>query len=165
MKNAKNLSQESFLRGKTVKMTISKLKERTKVEVIESVLDAFPDEIVKWWISDKCGTKLDKKEFLFCVATKKLTDITDINKKSRWLLEKHSTFSFRLSQENQILDDYASMLGEEDADKLAEKFWAYGVEDIFTDYQEDFENALDVSLEKPLHDFVEKAFCLLDVIF
>jgi hypothetical protein len=165
VKNAKNLSQESFLRGKTVKMTISKLKERTKVEIIESVRDAFPDEIVRWWISDMCATKLAKREFLFCVESKKLTDITKISKKSRWMLEKHSTFSFRLKQENEILDDYASMLGEEDVDKVAEKFWAYGVEDIFTDYQEDFENVLDVALEKPLHDFVEKAFCLLDVIF
>ena len=148
-----------------MKKDVLKIKERSKLEILESVRDAFPDEIVRWWISDMCATKLVKREFLFCVESKKLTDITKISRKSRWMLEKHSTFSFRLKQENEILDDYAEILGEEDADKVFDKFWAHGIEDIFSDYQQSFEDALEISLEKPLHDFIEKAFCILDVIF
>jgi hypothetical protein len=149
-----------------LKESASKIKMTFKTNIFSSVFDAFPNKIVEWWITDKCATETETRRFLFCTKDKKLTDITKISEKALWLLESCHTFTFRLRQNTSILDDYLSghHALERNTEDAKKTFWDHGYHDIFTDYQSDFEDALDVALTSPLHSFTEKAFILIDPI-
>ena len=142
------------------------LKKNLKINMFSSVIDAFPDLIVTWWITDKCETQVERKEFLFCTKERTIQDITGLDKKALWLLESCHTFTFKLKQNAAILDDYIHTYQKLDRDskEAVELFWSHGADDIFCDYQRDFEDALDLALEKPLEDFIQKAFVLIDPI-
>lgn len=148
------------------KETNLKLKKNLKLNMFGHVVDAFPNSIVTWWITDKCETQIERKEFLFCTKERTIQDITGLDKKALWLLESCHTFTFKLKQNVSILDDYIDCYQklDRDSEEAVELFWSHGVDDIFCDYQRDFEDALDLALEKPLEDFIQKAFVLIDPI-
>ena len=151
---------------KKLKDSTQEIKTAFKTSIFSSVFDAFPNKIVEWWITDKCATKAETKRFLFCTKTKKLTDITKLEKKAVWLLESCYTFTFKIKQNTSILDDYLACHHalERDPEDAKKTFWEHGFDDIFTDYQPEFEQELEMALIHPVYIFTQKAFVLIDSV-
>tara|TARA_R100000656_G_scaffold124922_1_gene104382 strand:+ start:4730 stop:5212 length:483 start_codon:yes stop_codon:yes gene_type:complete len=127
-------------------------EEKVKALILDDVKDAFPKEIMQWWISENAD---DTRDYLFDVEEKFLIDITEISPSEvcSIKLTMPKRIPFRLKQDAGILDDLSLELGKYDL------FWEQGLDDIFHKYQEDFEEALELALDP----FFEESFKLWEI--
>jgi hypothetical protein len=137
------------------------LKEKIKIAVLSDVLDAFPDEIMNWWIDYE---EKKPKTFIFDPSTKILIDCEDLGLKEASSIEHDRKIKFILEPNFEILEKFwlnyeAVIKNQIDLKEAKERFWSTDVDEIFCEHQGDFEDAIELALEP----FFEENAKLLEV--
>jgi hypothetical protein len=145
------------------------LKEKIKIAVLSDVLDAFPDEIMNWWIDYE---EKKPKTFIFDPSTKILIDCEDLSLKEASSIEHDRKIKFILEPNFEILENYwdaclsrgnrglvSCQIDQIDLKEVKEMFWSTDVDEIFCEHQGDFEDAIELALEP----FFEENAKLLEV--
>ena len=133
--------------------------------ILDDVLDALPTEIMRWFIAFE---EKESKDFIFDCDSKILipleglsfAEVASIN------LKTTSRIQFSLKANLSILDDFEEKYdeingGSATREEIDEHFWSCDLDDIFHDYQEVLEAALDDALQP----FFSEAIPLREVFY
>lgn len=145
------------------------LKEKIKSAVLNDVLDVIPDDVMKWWIDYE---EKKVKTFIFDPSTKELTDCENWSFKEISSIDHDRKIKFYLEPNFEIMENYwdaclsrgnrglvSCQIDQIDLKEVKEMFWAQDFDDIYSDYQYDLEDAIELALEP----FFEKNAKLLEV--
>ena len=137
-------------------------KEQVMALILDDVKDAFPSEIMGWFLSfeDKAP-----REYIFDCEGKTLIELEGLSHAEVTGIELRATnpIRFSLKANTCVLNEYREKLEELNPHVYGKKdveahFWAPDIDDIFHDYQEELEEALEEAFEP----FFKESFPLWD---